>query len=163
MNLLSKATNASEAQAAFTAPPSEKPQPKTFSHAIARAALAGSQAIRIAPTGPATFNSDGSVASTGTVEGVLIQVGTLRTEGTESNAIECAGAYNRIDVFWNAFTSQEVADIRIVYEFLASFPNGSLVDIEYHEDFPASKICEGMFRTSQFERLLLQYSRSVAA
>lgn len=45
VNLLSKATNATEAQAALTAPPSEKPQPKTFSHAIARASLAGSQAI----------------------------------------------------------------------------------------------------------------------
>lgn len=45
VNLLSKATNAAEAQAALTAPPSTKPQPKTFSHAIARAALSGSQSI----------------------------------------------------------------------------------------------------------------------
>ena len=45
MNLLSKASNAAEAQAALTAPPSAKPQPKTFPHAIARAALAGSQDI----------------------------------------------------------------------------------------------------------------------
>ncbi|CAK4033747.1 Hypothetical predicted protein [Lecanosticta acicola] len=48
VNLLSKAGNASEAQAAFTAPPSAKPQPKTFSHAIARACLAGSQTIATA-------------------------------------------------------------------------------------------------------------------
>lgn len=48
VNLLSKASNATEAQAAFTAPPSAKPQPKTFSHAIARACLAGSQTIATA-------------------------------------------------------------------------------------------------------------------
>lgn len=48
MNLLSKAQNASEAQAAFTAPPSATPQPKTFAHAIARASLAGSQDIATA-------------------------------------------------------------------------------------------------------------------
>ncbi|KAK4505920.1 hypothetical protein PRZ48_003885 [Zasmidium cellare] len=48
VNLLSKASSASEAQAAFTAPPSAKPQPKTFSHAIARACLAGSQNISTA-------------------------------------------------------------------------------------------------------------------
>lgn len=48
MNLLSKASNAAEAQAALTAPPSAKPQPKTFPHAIARAALAGSQDIATA-------------------------------------------------------------------------------------------------------------------
>jgi len=48
VNLLSKASNASEAQAALTAPPSEKPQPKTFSHAMARASLAGSQGIAMA-------------------------------------------------------------------------------------------------------------------
>lgn len=48
VNLLSKASNASEAQAAFTAPPSAKPQPKTFSHAIARAALSGSQTVATA-------------------------------------------------------------------------------------------------------------------
>lgn len=51
VNLLSKAGNAAEAQAALTAPPSAKPQPKTFSHAIARACLSGSQVrIRIAMT-----------------------------------------------------------------------------------------------------------------
>ena len=48
MNLLSKAGSAAEAQAAFTAPPSAKPQPKTFNHAIARASLAGSQGIATA-------------------------------------------------------------------------------------------------------------------
>ena len=48
MNLLSKAGSAAEAQAAFTAPPSGKPQPKTFNHAIARASLAGSQGISMA-------------------------------------------------------------------------------------------------------------------
>ncbi len=63
------------------------------------APLAGSQAIRVAPTGPSTFNADGSVASTATVEGVLIQAGVLRSESTESNAVECGGAYNRIDLF----------------------------------------------------------------
>ena len=48
VNLLSKASNAAEAQAALTAPPSAKPQPKTFPHAIARAALAGSQDLATA-------------------------------------------------------------------------------------------------------------------
>lgn len=48
MNLLSKAGSAAEAQAAITAPPSAKPQPKTFAHAIARASLAGSQTIATA-------------------------------------------------------------------------------------------------------------------
>ena len=33
-------------QTAFTAPPSAKPQPKTFNHAIARASLAGSQLLK---------------------------------------------------------------------------------------------------------------------
>lgn len=45
VKLLSSASNAAEAQAAFTAPPSAKPQPKTFNHAIARASLAGSQLL----------------------------------------------------------------------------------------------------------------------
>ena len=45
MHLLSSASSPSEAQAAFTAPPSAKPQPKTFNHAIARASLAGSQLL----------------------------------------------------------------------------------------------------------------------
>ncbi|KAF2145204.1 uncharacterized protein K452DRAFT_284602, partial [Aplosporella prunicola CBS 121167] len=39
VQLLSSATSPAEAQAALTAPPSAKPQPKTFSHAIARSAL----------------------------------------------------------------------------------------------------------------------------
>lgn len=51
VQLLSSATSASEAQAAFTAPPSAKPQPKTFSHAIARAALASSQLLQQQHTG----------------------------------------------------------------------------------------------------------------
>ncbi|PGH27941.1 hypothetical protein AJ80_00195 [Polytolypa hystricis UAMH7299] len=45
VQLLSHATSPAEAQAALTAPPTAKPQPKTFSHAIARAALSGSQEI----------------------------------------------------------------------------------------------------------------------
>ncbi|KAK5175889.1 BAR domain-containing protein [Saxophila tyrrhenica] len=48
VNLLSKAGSAAEAQAAITAPPSAKPQPKTFNHAIARASLSGSQTIAMA-------------------------------------------------------------------------------------------------------------------
>ncbi|KAM3424004.1 hypothetical protein BST61_g1396 [Cercospora zeina] len=48
VNLLSKAGTAAEAQAALTAPPSAKPQPKTFSHAIARACLFGSQTVSTA-------------------------------------------------------------------------------------------------------------------
>ena len=46
VTLLSKASNATEAGAAFTAPPSAKPQPKTFNHAIARASLASSQFLQ---------------------------------------------------------------------------------------------------------------------
>nr|POE94410.1 protein gvp36 [Quercus suber] len=48
VNLLSKATSAADAQAALTAPPSAKPQPKTFAHAIARASLSGSQGLSMA-------------------------------------------------------------------------------------------------------------------
>ncbi len=44
--LLSSASSAAEAQAALTAPPSAKPQPKTFSHAIARAALASTSLLQ---------------------------------------------------------------------------------------------------------------------
>ncbi|KAI9761103.1 MAG: hypothetical protein M4579_001255 [Chaenotheca gracillima] len=44
--LLSNATSPAEAQAAITAPPSAKPQPKTFSHAIARASLASSSTLQ---------------------------------------------------------------------------------------------------------------------
>ncbi|KAN0067246.1 BAR domain-containing family protein [Elaphomyces granulatus] len=45
VQLLSHATSPTEAQAALTAPPSARPQPKTFNHAIARASLAGSQVL----------------------------------------------------------------------------------------------------------------------
>lgn len=45
VTLLSTATSPAEAQAALVAPPSAKPQPKTFSHAIARASLASSQVL----------------------------------------------------------------------------------------------------------------------
>ena len=45
VNLLSTATSPAEAQAALTAPPSAKPQPKTFAHALARASLSSSQAL----------------------------------------------------------------------------------------------------------------------
>jgi hypothetical protein len=46
VTLLSSATSAADAQAALTAPPSTKPQPKTFNHAIARASLASSQLLQ---------------------------------------------------------------------------------------------------------------------
>ncbi|QSZ33180.1 hypothetical protein DSL72_002766 [Monilinia vaccinii-corymbosi] len=46
VHLLSSATSSAEAQAALTAPPSAKPQPKTFNHAIARASLASSQILQ---------------------------------------------------------------------------------------------------------------------
>ncbi|KAK2759523.1 hypothetical protein FQN54_003002 [Arachnomyces sp. PD_36] len=45
VQLLSQASSPAEAQAALVAPPSAKPQPKTFNHAIGRASLAGSQLI----------------------------------------------------------------------------------------------------------------------
>jgi small-conductance mechanosensitive channel len=45
VHLLSSATSPAEAQAALTASPSAKPQPKTFNHAIARASLASSQLL----------------------------------------------------------------------------------------------------------------------
>ncbi|KAF2786551.1 meiotically up-regulated gene 64 protein [Melanomma pulvis-pyrius CBS 109.77] len=45
VNLLSSATSPAEAQAALTAPPSAKPQPKTFSHAVARASLNSSHIL----------------------------------------------------------------------------------------------------------------------
>jgi len=52
VSLLSHASSPAEAQAAITAPPSAKPQPKTFPHAIARASLAGSQLLnQTNPTG----------------------------------------------------------------------------------------------------------------
>jgi hypothetical protein len=46
VTLLSHASTPAEAQAAFTASPSAKPQPKTFNHAIARASLAGSSLLQ---------------------------------------------------------------------------------------------------------------------
>jgi hypothetical protein len=46
VHLLTTATSPAEAQAALTAPPSFKPQPKTFNHAIARASLASSQLLQ---------------------------------------------------------------------------------------------------------------------
>ncbi|EJT74617.1 hypothetical protein GGTG_08457 [Gaeumannomyces tritici R3-111a-1] len=51
VTLLSSATSPAEAQAALTAPPSAKPQPKTFSHAIARVSLVSSQALHQAHAG----------------------------------------------------------------------------------------------------------------
>ncbi|KAK3192563.1 BAR domain-containing protein [Lecanicillium sp. MT-2017a] len=51
VTLLSSATSTAEAQAALVAPPTAKPQPKTFSHAIARASLASSQALHQNHTG----------------------------------------------------------------------------------------------------------------
>ncbi|CEJ80294.1 Putative Bin/amphiphysin/Rvs domain for vesicular trafficking [[Torrubiella] hemipterigena] len=51
VSLLSSATSTAEAQAALVAPPSAKPQPKTFSHAIARASLASSQVLHQNHTG----------------------------------------------------------------------------------------------------------------
>ncbi|KAK2732452.1 hypothetical protein FQN57_002637 [Myotisia sp. PD_48] len=50
VQLISHATTPAEAQAALTAPPSAKPQPKTFSHAMARASLTSSQTIAQANT-----------------------------------------------------------------------------------------------------------------
>lgn len=51
VQLLSAAASPAEAQAALTAPPTAKPQPKTFSHAIARASLASSQLLHQQHTG----------------------------------------------------------------------------------------------------------------
>ncbi|KAL6860538.1 BAR domain-containing protein [Amphichorda felina] len=51
VHLLSSATSPAEAQAALVAPPTAKPQPKTFSHAIARASLASSQMLHQNHTG----------------------------------------------------------------------------------------------------------------
>ncbi|KAF1926429.1 meiotically up-regulated gene 64 protein [Didymella exigua CBS 183.55] len=51
VNLLSSATSPAEAQAALTAPPSAKPQPKTFSHAVARAALNSSHILTAEQSG----------------------------------------------------------------------------------------------------------------
>jgi hypothetical protein len=46
VHLLSSATSPAEAQSALTAPPTTKPQPKTFSHAIARSSLVCSQLLQ---------------------------------------------------------------------------------------------------------------------
>ncbi|KAK4134314.1 hypothetical protein BT67DRAFT_442240 [Trichocladium antarcticum] len=51
VSLLSSATSPAEAQAALTAPPSAKPQPKTFHHAMARASLSSSQTLHQQHTG----------------------------------------------------------------------------------------------------------------
>ncbi|KAH7375765.1 BAR domain-containing protein [Plectosphaerella cucumerina] len=51
VSLLSSAGSPAEAQAALTAPPTAKPQPKTFSHAIARASLTSSQLLHQQHTG----------------------------------------------------------------------------------------------------------------
>jgi hypothetical protein len=51
VQLLSTASSPAEAQAVLTAPPSAKPQPKTFSHALARQSLAGSQLLHQQHTG----------------------------------------------------------------------------------------------------------------
>lgn len=51
VQLLSTASTPAEAQAALTAPPTAKPQPKTFSHALARASLASSQVLHQQHTG----------------------------------------------------------------------------------------------------------------
>ncbi|KAI1381807.1 BAR domain-containing protein [Hypoxylon crocopeplum] len=51
VQLLSAASTPAEAQAALIAPPTAKPQPKTFSHAIARASLASSQLLHQQHTG----------------------------------------------------------------------------------------------------------------
>jgi len=51
VSLLSTATTAAEAQAALVTPPSAKPQPKTFSHAVARASLTSSQLLHQNHTG----------------------------------------------------------------------------------------------------------------
>lgn len=56
VSLLSHASTPAEAQAAITAPPSTKPQPKTFNHAIARASLASSQLLQ--ETAPADSTED---------------------------------------------------------------------------------------------------------
>lgn len=51
VTLLSSATSPAEAQAALVAPPTAKPQPKTFSHAVARASLSSSQMLHQNHTG----------------------------------------------------------------------------------------------------------------
>ena len=54
VTLLSHASTPAQASAALTAPPSAKPQPKTFNHAIARASLNASQQLQtVQPSGAA--------------------------------------------------------------------------------------------------------------
>lgn len=60
VTLLSHASSPAEAQAALTAAPSAKPQPKTFNHAIARASLAGSHML--------TQESSSSSTATGGID-----------------------------------------------------------------------------------------------
>lgn len=65
VKLLSSASSAAEAQAAFTAAPSTKPAPKTFNHAIARASLSGSRSVveadlGVEPTGAAPGTAGGA-------------------------------------------------------------------------------------------------------
>ncbi|KIW05975.1 hypothetical protein, variant [Verruconis gallopava] len=49
VTLLGQASSPAEAAAAMTAPPQAKPQPKTFNHAMARAALSASHTLNSAP------------------------------------------------------------------------------------------------------------------
>lgn len=62
VTLLSSAGSASEAAAAMTAPPSAKPQPKTFNHAMARASLASSQALKAVDQAAADASGGSAVA-----------------------------------------------------------------------------------------------------
>jgi len=64
---LSTVHSPKEAAAALTAPPTAKPQPKTFNHAIARASLASSQLLHGANTGTGA-NSINTNATSGTVK-----------------------------------------------------------------------------------------------
>ncbi|KIV89436.1 hypothetical protein PV10_06836 [Exophiala mesophila] len=63
VSLLSHASNTAEAQAAFTAPPSTKPQPKTFNHAIARASLTSSQLLAQSSASGSTNTSEDPLAA----------------------------------------------------------------------------------------------------
>jgi hypothetical protein len=63
VTLLSSAGSASEAAAAMTAPPSAKPQPKTFNHAMARASLASSQALKAGGQDPPQAGAEEPLAT----------------------------------------------------------------------------------------------------
>ena len=63
VTLLSRAGSAADAQAALTAPPQAAPQPKTFNHALARAALAGSQALHASHAAAATPAPEDALAT----------------------------------------------------------------------------------------------------